>query len=227
MSSDPSNESVGPVLVFQGDSITDTGRQRTKAAPNEPSGLGSGYAALVASTLLGTQPKRDWICYNRGVGGDTVHDLAARWEDECLALQPDVLSILVGVNDFWYTVSGEHDGTPERYEHQYRRLLDRTCSAHPDVTLVIGEPFALPGSSTVDEQWALHFDEYRQVARRVAVDYGATWVPYQSMFDEALEEAPAAYWASDGVHPTAAGHYRMAQAWLAAVRTGERTAAFA
>jgi lysophospholipase L1-like esterase len=219
-SSDPPDEAVGSVLVFQGDSITDAGRRRTGTTPNQLQGLGSGYAALVAAALMGTQPGRGWRCYNRGVGGDKVDDLAVRWDEECLALEPDILSILVGVNDFWYTVSGDYNGTPERFERQYRNLLDRTRGEHPDVSLLIGEPFALPGSSTVDEEWHLHFGDYQAAARRVADDYGAAWIPYQSVFEDALNEAPAAYWAEDGVHPTPAGHYRMAQAWLEAFRTG-------
>lgn len=223
-SSDASDEADGPVLVFQGDSITDTGRRRDGSLPNHPHNLGSGYAALVASALLGTQPDRGWRCYNRGVGGDMVGDLAARWEADCLALAPDVLSILVGVNDFWYTVSGEHERSAAQYERQYRELLDRTRDAHPDVTLLIGEPFALPGSSTVDEQWSLHFGDYQAAARRVADDYGAIWVPYQSVFDDALDEAPFSYWAEDGIHPSPAGHYRMAQAWLEAFRGWDETA---
>lgn len=210
-----------PVLLFQGDSITDTGRHREDPSPNRPHGLGCGYVTLAASTLLSEQPDRAWRCYNRGVGGDKVGDLSARWDEDCLVLAPDVLSILVGVNDFWYTLSGDHDGSADRYEREYRALLDRTLEALPDVTLLIGEPFALAGGSAVDVQWSPAFDRYQAAARRVAEDYGATWIPYQSVFDEALQEAPAPYWAEDGVHPTPAGHDRMAQAWLHAFR--ERT----
>lgn len=220
-----SSDEDRPILVFQGDSITDAGRRRGEAAPNRPAGLGWGYAAQAAATLLGTEPGRRWACYNRGVGGDKVPELSARWQEDCLSLNPDVLSILVGVNDFWYTVSGDYEGSPDRYERQYRALLDRTLDACPDVSLLIGEPFALPGSSTVDEEWQLRFDRYQAAARRVASDYGATWIPYQSVFDEALDEAPASYWARDGVHPTPAGHYRMAQAWLAAFRNRKASSA--
>lgn len=173
---------------------------------------------LVASKLLGNTPKDGWTCYNRGVGGDKVEDLAERWEADCLALDPDVLSILVGVNDFWYTVSGEYDQSADEYEQQYRALLHRTREAFPDVTLLIGEPFVIPGGSAVDERWRRPFGRYQNAARRVADDYEATWIPYQSVFNAALDEAPASYWAPDGVHPTAAGHYRMAQAWLEAFR---------
>jgi lysophospholipase L1-like esterase len=208
------------VLLFQGDSITDTGRARGGSLPNHPHSLGSGYPILVAAQLLGEHPDRKWACYNRGVGGDKVGDLAARWDDDCLALVPDVLSILVGVNDFWYASAGRYAEAAEQYEDQYRRLLDRTREALPEVTLLIGEPFAVSGGSAVDEEWSQNFDHFQAAARRVAEDYGATWIPYQSAFDDALEDAPGPYWAEDGVHPTPAGHYRMAQAWLEAFRNG-------
>lgn len=214
--SSPTQEDC-PVLLFQGDSITDAGRQRG-GGPNRPNGLGSGYATLAASALLNEQPTRNWYCYNRGVGGDKVNDLAARWKEDCLALEPDVLSILVGINDLWYTLSGDDDGSPERYEEQYRTLIDRTCTALPDVTLLIGEPFFLPGGSSVSESWRAALEPYQAAAHRITTDYSATWIPYQSAFDDALEDAPGPYWAEDGVHPTPAGHYRMAQAWLTAFR---------
>jgi lysophospholipase L1-like esterase len=214
----PAARETDPVLLFQGDSITDAGRSREHTAPNRSQALGTGYAALAASELLGTRPDSTWACYNRGVGGDKVGDLAARWDADALALEPDVLSILVGVNDFWHTLSGNHDGTPERYEETYRALLDRTREALPSATLLLGEPFALRGGSAVDERWQPDFQRYREAARRVAEDYDTAWIPYQSVFNDALQDAPAPYWSRDGVHPTPAGHYRMAQAWLAAFR---------
>lgn len=215
-SSSSSNEETRSVILFQGDSITDAGRRRNEPGGNQPQGLGSGYVNLAASDLLSSEPGREWICYNRGVGGDRVSDLAARWDDDCLSLEPDVLSILVGVNDFWYAEAGTYEQSAKQYEQQYRVLLDRTYEALPDVTLLLGEPFAVPGGAAVDDDWNLHFDRYRRAARRVADDYGATWIPYQSVFDAALQEASVSHWAPDGVHPTPAGHYRMATAWLSA-----------
>jgi lysophospholipase L1-like esterase len=129
-----------------------------------------------------------------------------------------VLSILVGVNDYWYRRSGDHDGTPEQYEDTYRALLDRTRTALPDVTLLLGEPFFLPGGTAVDDRWRDELRPYQAAARRIADDIGAAWIPYQSVFDAALDEAPGLYWADDGVHPTPAGHHRMAQAWLSVFR---------
>ncbi len=208
-----------PVLLFQGDSITDVGRERDGASANHPHSLGSGYALLAVSTLLSDTPELHWQCYNRGVGGDTVRDLAARWDADTLALAPDVLSILIGVNDYWYLRADDRNSTAERYEQAYRALLDRTRTALPDVSLMLGEPFVVPGASTVDAQWRSGLRPYQEAARRVATDYNATWIPYQSVFDEALEAKAASYWAADGIHPTPAGHARMAQAWCTAFRT--------
>lgn len=205
-------------IVFQGDSITDAGRSKDDQPPNQAHALGNGYVGLAAAELLGEHPGSAWQCYNRGISGNKVFQLAERWEEDCLELAPDVLSILIGVNDFWHTLSGSYDGTAEVYERDYRELLDRTRAALPEATLIIGEPFVLLGGTAVDDaQWDPAFDAYRAAARRVAEDYDAVWIPYQSIFDEALQEAPVAYWVPDGVHPAPAGSYRMAQAWLDAL----------
>ena len=209
----------GPVLLFQGDSITDAGRARDNPSPNETRSLGVGYAGLAAGRVLSTQPERSWQCHNRGVSGNKVFQLAERWTTDTLDLTPDVVSILVGVNDFWHTLDGQYDGTVERYERDYRALLDRTIETLPDVSLILGEPFVLRGGTAVDDAWEPTFASYRQAARRVADDHADAWIPYQSIFDEALTQAPASYWAPDGVHPSLAGHTLMAEAWMGAFRS--------
>lgn len=210
-----------PVLLFQGDSITDANRRRNGAAPNQSPSLGTGYALIAASAVLADEPATNWSVYNRGVGGDTVRDLTDRWDTDALALTPDVLSILVGVNDYWYLRADDRNSTPERYEQAYRALLDRTRTAVPGVSLLLGEPFVLPGGTGVNEEWREGLRPYRDAARRIATDYDATWIPYQSVFDDAIEDAPGPYWAEDGIHPTPAGHARMADAWLTAFRDRE------
>lgn len=209
----PSSD-ASSVVVFQGDSVTDAGRNKEETRPNLPSALGPGYAGLSASQLLEAHPEADWQCYNRGISGHKVYQLAERWQDDALALEPDVLSILIGVNDFWHTLTQNYEGTTEIYERDYRALLDRTREALPGVKLIIGEPFALRGGSAVDDDWYPTFNAYQAAARRVADAYEAVWIPYQSVFDEALGAAPATYWSPDGVHPSAAGNALMAEAWL-------------
>lgn len=206
------------VVLFQGDSITDAGRDRNDQAANQHHSLGHGYVALAAAHLLGEYPAASYRCYNRGISGNKVFQLADRWDEDSLDLQPDVLSILIGVNDFWHAMDGGYDGTVEVYERDYRNLLDRTKAALPDVTLILGEPFAVEGGSAIDERWA-EFDAYRAAAKRIADDYADAWIPYQSVFDEALRKAPAEYWCPDGVHPSMPGNHLMAQAWLDAFRS--------
>ncbi len=201
-------------ILFQGDSITDAGRSRSKAdLANDQAALGSGYAWLAGAGLLVGKPEDGLKVFNRGVSGNKVYQLAERWEVDCLQLKPDVLSILIGVNDIWHKLNGNYDGTVEKYEKDYRALLERTRHELPGVRLVICEPFVLR-CGAVNEKWFPEFDTYRAAAKRVATSFEAVFVPFQTMFDEAVKYAPPAHWAGDGVHPSAAGAALMAQTWL-------------
>jgi lysophospholipase L1-like esterase len=202
------------VVLFQGDSITDMGRSRDDAAkPNNQSALGNGYAWLAAADLLVDRPQDDLKIFNRGVSGNKVYQLAERWDADCLALKPDVLSILIGVNDIWHTLAGNYKGTVEIYERDYRALLTRTFKALPKLKLIVCEPFVLRCGAVTDK-WFPEFDAYRAAAKRVAQSFHAAFVPFQTMFDEAVKYAPPEQWAKDGVHPTPAGASLMAHNWL-------------
>jgi len=204
------------VVLFQGDSITDAGWNRADAAlANQQSALGSGYAWLAAAELLVDRPADGLKFFNRGVSGNKVLQLADRWQQDCLELKPNLLSILVGVNDYWHTLSSGYQGTVELYERDYRPLLERTRKALPHVKLLICEPFVFR-CGAVSEQWFPEFDRYRDAAKRVAETFKTTFLPFQSIFDEAAKYAPPAYWAADGVHPTPAGASLMAHNWLKA-----------
>jgi lysophospholipase L1-like esterase len=202
------------VILFQGDSITDAGRDRKEESPNTAGALGHGYALLASSEMLAEFPGRSITCYNRGIGGDKVFQLADRWKRDCIDLQPDILSILVGVNDFWHTLDFNYRGDAGTYEKDYRALLKRTREALPEATLIIGEPFALEGGTAITNAWYPDFPKYREACRRIADDFDAAFIPYQSIFDRASTQVPAAYWSGDGVHPTLAGNQLMANAWL-------------
>lgn len=204
-------------ILFQGDSITDAGRERERELPNNPHSFGSGYAFLTASDLLNALPEYNLTIYNRGISGNKVYQLDERWQKDCLDLKPDVLSILIGVNDYWHKRNGEYNGTIEVYENDYRALLHRTKVELPDVKLVICEPFSVLNTSAVDDSWVEPMKEYRAVARKMAEEFGAIWVPFQEVFDEAVKHAPATYWTGDGVHPSMAGAQLMAKAWLKSI----------
>jgi len=206
------------VILFQGDSITDWGRDKNNNNPNDFDALGHGYPLLAASRLVKDHPNKNLQVYNRGISGNKVFQLADRWDADCINLKPNVLSILVGVNDYWHTLTNGYTGTIETYRSDYTKLLDRTKQALPDVKLIIGEPFAVKGVRAVDDKWYPAFDGFRQAAKEMADQYDAIFIPYQSIYDKAIESAPGSYWTSDGVHPSLAGAELMAHAWLETVR---------
>jgi lysophospholipase L1-like esterase len=204
----------GDTVLFQGDSITDAGRKREAAGEaNSFAALGSGYAWLAAAQLIIDRQEDNLKIFNRGISGNKVYQLAERWQADCLGLKPNVLSILIGVNDFWHKHKHNYDGTLEKYEADYHDLLVHTREQLPEVKLVVCEPFVLKAGA-VDETWFPEFDRYRAAARRVANEADAVFVPFQSLFDQAAHLAPAAHWAADGVHPTVHGAALMAHWWL-------------
>lgn len=207
----------GRTLLFQGDSITDAGRNRTRIGANDIAALGSGYPLLLAAELLERNPGRDLQIYNRGVSGNRVPDLQARWQADTVALAPSILSILIGVNDIWHGRAKTYVGTAASYEAAYASLLASTRTALPAVQLVVLEPFVLT-VGVVDASWFPEFDDYRAAARRVAKGAGATFVPLHDELQGLAKKSSPAYWAADGVHPTLAGHQAIAHQWLKAVK---------
>jgi lysophospholipase L1-like esterase len=200
------------VVLFQGDSITDAGRNREETGFNNARALGNGYALFASSKLLWEHADKNLQVYNRGISGNKVYQLAERWDADCLELKPTVLSILIGVNDFWHMLNGKYSGTVDIYRNDFKALLGRTKQKLPDVKLVIGEPFAVPDVKAVDGTWYPRFNEYQKVAREIATEFNAVFIPYQSVFDKAVKNAPAVYWTNDGVHPSLAGSQLMAEA---------------
>jgi lysophospholipase L1-like esterase len=206
------------IILFQGDSITDAGRNRNDNSFNTAGALGAGYPMLAGAELLEKHAALNLRVFNKGVSGNKVFQLAERWDADCLSIKPDILSILIGVNDIWHKLEGNYNGTVDIYRHDYIALLERTKKALPDVKLILCEPFAVPGIKAVDDKWYPEFYGYQKAAKEIAAQFNATFIPYQKIYDEAIKKAPGAYWTGDGVHPTLAGAQLMAQAWVAAVK---------
>jgi len=202
----------GSVILFQGDSITDCGRNRESAEPNAAGALGTGYPLLITAAVLAAHAARGFKFYNRGISGNKVPDLQQRWTTDAIDLKPDVLSILIGVNDFWHKLDHGYNGTVQDYEQQYAALLQTTRDALPHVHLIVLEPFVLR-TGAVDARWFPEFDQRRAAAARVAARARATFVPLQTIFNQRTRTAPPEYWAADGVHPTPAGHAVIAEQW--------------
>lgn len=197
-------------ILFQGDSITDMNRGRS-ADPNHI--LGHSYAFLIAARYGSWFPERHLTFINRGVGGNKVSDLARRWNNDTIALKPDILSILIGVNDLNGGVSAAD------YQTQYDLLLAQTKIALPNVRLVLCEPFGLPVGSKKEiwETYHAQLIERQAIVAKLAAKYDATLVHLQRVFDEACKRAPADYWIWDGVHPTYSGQQLVADEWVLAV----------
>ncbi|MCC8408308.1 GDSL-type esterase/lipase family protein [Mucilaginibacter sp. UR6-1] len=204
-------------ILFQGDSITDGNRTRDNDWNHI---MGHGYAYLISSRLWFDHPERKFHFFNRGVSGNKVVDLAKRWQTDTLDIKPDVLSILVGVNDVLAMLRGQKGFTADNYETDYRSLLKQTTEALPSVKLVIGEPFVLPVGNVQKmwDQWHTETSKRAEVAKQLAREFNAVFVPYQQAFNNALKKAPADYWIWDGVHPMPAGHELMAREWLKAIK---------
>lgn len=215
--SDLHEERAGYTVLFQGDSITDGSRVRDNALVYE---LGHGYPNLIAAKLgeelAAIRPR----FINRGLGGNRVADLYARWNEDAIALQPDLISILIGANDLWQAVLGQPGGVTDRFARAYRHLLDDTQAALPATRLVLCEPFILNTGATSSQwaDWQARLVVCRETTKELAAQYGALFVPLQDAFDRATAVSEPAYWLRDGVHPTAAGHQLIANQWLSVVQ---------
>jgi lysophospholipase L1-like esterase len=179
--------------------------------------MGHGYAFSVASRWGADFPEKKIAFYNRGISGNKVDDLAKRWKADTLDLNPSVLSILVGVNDAASVVfQREPVISAERYETDYKSLIEQTLQMFPDILLVLCEPFILKVGKVKDNWEAYHADMVKRqaVVLKLSQQYNTVFVAFQEVFDKATENAAADYWMWDGVHPTVAGHELMARAWI-------------
>ena len=197
-------------ILFQGDSITDGFRYRENDQYR-----GSGYATLV-SAKLGFEFPAKYEFVNRGIMGNKVSDLLARMKTDIINIQPDVLSILIGVNDVGHELSRQNGIYAGLYERMYKMLIEEIKTALPAIRIIIMEPFVLKGSATL-ENWDAFDSGVRQraaIARRIAEEYQLEFVPLQEKFEASVKVAPKEYWLYDGVHPTAMGHELIAREWI-------------
>ena len=211
--SDVPEEQKKFTILFQGDSITDGNRGRT-ADPNHI--MGHGYAFSIASRLGADYPERNLKFINKGISGNTVSDLAARWQTDTFDLKPDVVSILVGVNDVYFKLKNENNSAADDFESTYRKLLSSTRETLPNALLVLGEPFVLPVGMVKEnlDQWMKAIEEKQQVVKKLSSDFDAIFIDYQQVFSKASKRAVADYWIWDGIHPTVPGHELMAREWI-------------
>ncbi len=194
-------------ILFIGDSITDCGRRINRVGP-----LGRGYPYMVASRLAAKFPGLELSFVNKGLSGDRLADIAARWKKDAIAASPSVVSLLAGINDTWRRFDSGNEVSTQAFEATYREILDMT-RLRTGAALVLCEPFALP-CGLVTKEWRSDLDPKIAVVRNLAGEFGAVLVPLDEIFTSAATTAPPEHWTEDGVHPTAAGHALIAQSWL-------------
>ncbi len=196
------------IVLFQGDSVTDTRRNISI------SNLGFGYPMMIASRFTAFYPEKNVTFINRGVSGNRVKDLKGRWQEDCIDLKPDWVSILIGINDTWRRYDSNDPTSVEDFENSYRYILART-SEELHANIIICEPFLLPYPKD-RLKWREDLDPKIQVVRRLAEEFQAIYIPLNEIFASAQYEPN--FWAPDGVHPSLSGHALIAQTWLDAVK---------
>lgn len=203
-------------ILFQGDSITDADRSRT-----DDTRLGRGYPLLVESALSLAEPAK-YQFVNRGISGNRIVDLYARIKCDIINLKPDVMSILIGVNDVWHDLGESPNGVDaDKFFKIYSMLIEEVKEALPDIKIMILEPFVLEACSTT-EHWDFFKTEVQkraEMAKRIAEKYSLPFIPLQKGFDDLATKAPNNYWLGDGVHPTPAGHEYIKDQWLNAFKS--------
>ena len=199
-------------ILFQGDSITDCGRSR-----DNDSYLGHGYPRFTQGKLMVAEPGKHTFI-NRGISGNRIVDVYARIKTDIINLKPDVMSILIGINDVWHEIANQNGVDAKKFEKIYDMLISEIKEALPEIKIMILEPFVVKGCATT-EKWDI-FDLETNLraaaAKRIAEKHNLTFIPLQDMFDSMPDNVLPDYWAGDGVHPTAAGHELISNEWIKA-----------
>lgn len=203
-------------ILFQGDSITDVFRDREDIFHT-----GRGYPTLVRAEIQLEYPNQ-YIMYNRGISGDRIVDIYARIKSDIINLKPDIMSILIGVNDVWHEINYTNGVEPDKFYKIYSMLIEEIKAALPDIQIMIMEPFVLEGEATENtedcpDKWERFNTEVKKTAQKayeIAQKYELPFIYLQNKFDEAAKLAPNSYWLHDGVHPTPAGHEIIKREWI-------------
>ena len=207
----------GARLLFQGDSITDMKWGRNQKDRNHY--LGHSYVFLLASRLGVDMADANLEFFNRGVSGNKVSDLRKRWQKDAIEINPDWLTVLIGVNDV-----SQGRGQPvdlKKWEQDYRHILNQSRRANHKLNIVLMDPFVLRMTRlNSDDQWKYwrgEIDKLGKIVVRLAKDFNAIHIETQKIFDQAANQVSAGNWIWDGVHPLPQGHELIARNWLQAV----------
>lgn len=199
------------LVLLQGDSVTDAQRDYT-----DDCNMGFGYANILTAMMKALHPEANIRFLNRGISGNRVRDLTSRWDTDCLDIQPDWLSILIGINDCWRRYDSNDPTTAQAFYEEYRRLLARTRETLPQTKIILMDPFVLH-INPERASWREDLDPKIQAVRTLAAEFKTMYIPLDGIFASASIQTSPDVWADDGVHPTQAGSALIGTAWLRAV----------
>ncbi len=199
------------LVLFQGDSITDAGRDR-----DDIQSIGYGYPFFVASMFAASYPTMNVRFINKGVSGNRTTDLLKRWKEDCIDLKPDVVSILIGINDCWRRFDENNPMWEDEFYYNYKSLLNQ-IKENLNAKIILMEPFLLPYPED-RKQWRVDLDPKIHKVRELAREFKVLYIPLDGIFAQAAALKEEKFWAADGVHPTPAGHALIAKHWLKAVK---------
>ncbi len=197
-------------ILFIGDSITDADRLLPAYEP-----FGSGYVHFTANFLLAKYPELNLNIINTGISGNTIRDLKARWQKDCIEHKPDILSILIGANDCWRW-HAEPECLPEavypdEYEKTYRQLLS-VVNQQCNCEIVLIEPFMFCGD--FENKMFQDLKAYIEIVQTLSDEFNAVSVNLQTLIDEKIKQIQPEKWSEDMVHPYIWAHQWIAQQWL-------------
>lgn len=197
-------------ILFQGDSITDAGRNR-----ENPGDIGPGYPKFVVELLKKKYPDVEFEFVNRGISGDRTEDLVRRWQQDCIAIAPDIVSIMIGVNDTWHHTGLRDWETDEFYENNYRSLL-RDIKEKTNAKILILEQYVIPDG----EKENVFYEDMASkmlITRKLAREYADAFVPTDGLFAAAMIGHDYTDYSPDGVHPNDGGSAFIAKHYVDAV----------
>lgn len=205
-------------LLFFGDSITDAGKN--VETPSLVYNYGVGFVRMIADKVFHEDPEKYKII-NRGNSGNRLVDMYARMKPDVWEQEPDVVTVLAGINDIWLELLFKNGFTVERYEKVYRLIIEETKQALPNVKMILCEPFVLKGSATMDteevpnkfEMFSKIYD-YAKVVKKLAKEYDLTFLPLQEKFTLATKNCKVEHYLYDGVHPNILGANLIATEWV-------------
>jgi lysophospholipase L1-like esterase len=197
-------------ILFQGDSVTDAGRDRS-----DPHDMGNGYPRYASAMIQDSFPDTELEFVNLGIGGNRTEHLVERLETDFIEIQPDIISIMIGVNDVWHHYSHGIETSDEQFEQNYRVVLD-AIKTRTSARILMIQPFLLETVDPAKQAYTEELARKQAIVKKLADEYADAYLPLDEILHREIEEEPA-YYAADGVHPTPDGACFIGEAYLGAI----------